>query len=55
MAKRQLVCKSATRAHGYPTLSSLTATASLNRGEPQPTPSTQLNFRRPDIEVIAFN
>jgi hypothetical protein len=26
-----------------------------SRGEPHATLSTQLNFRRPDIEVIAFN
>ena len=26
-----------------------------SRGEPHPVPSTQLNFRRPDIEVITFN
>jgi hypothetical protein len=26
-----------------------------SKGEPHPTPSPQLNFRRPGIEVIAFN
>jgi hypothetical protein len=40
--------------HGYPTLSSITPLRA-SKGEPHPTPSTQLNFRRPGIEVIAFN
>ena len=53
MAKRQLVCKSDLD----PRLSDAVithSTASLKR-RAAPTPSTQLNFRRPDIEVIAFN
>ena len=37
-----------------PTLSSLTP-PQASKGEPDPTLSTQLNFRRPNIEVIAFN
>jgi hypothetical protein len=44
----------ATWTHGYPTLSSLTP-LQASKGEPHPMPSTQLNFRRPDSEVIAFN
>src|ERR1700722_2241103 len=36
------------------TLSSVTP-LQASKGEPHPTPSPQLNFRRPGIEVIAFN
>jgi hypothetical protein len=54
MAKRQLVCKSRLGPTAIPTLSSRTP-RQASKGEPHPTPSTQLNFRRPDIEVIAFD